>query len=181
MENQKNKNGVIILLIVIIAILAVLCMLLGTGAINFKSSAQNSNEQSNTDEQTITNDNDSIANNSGNTNQNVINSNIVDNTKPLDGEIADSTNDVTSWTKEYSTATSYKVSKEFCGPPVPTSAFIFEIKNGILSLTNESTDESATLDGITNFKNMTYVQLFTSCYNYSIYLLTDDGKYYSIK
>lgn len=171
MEQEKNKNGVIILLIIIIVVLAILCVLFATGMINLKSDVQGNNEQNNTNDQTVIDSN--------NTNENVINDNKTDNTTPLKGEIVDNTSDVTSWTKEYSTLTTYKVSKEFCGPPVPTSAFIFDIKNGVLTLTNENTGESATLDGVTNFKSLVYVQLYTSCYSYSIYLLTNDGKLYS--
>ena len=172
MEQEKNKNGLIILLVVLVVILTVLCILFATGTISFGNKADNNNEQTTID------DNSGITNDSDNTNENTIDSDKTDNTKPLDGEIADSTTDVTSWAKEYSTATSYEVSKEFCGPPVPTAAFIFEIKDGVLSLTNKDTGQSSTLEGITNFKNITYVQLYTSCYSYSIYVSTEDGKLY---
>ena len=44
MENKNNNKGVIALLIVIIVILAVLCVLLATGTINFKSNVTNTND-----------------------------------------------------------------------------------------------------------------------------------------
>ena len=52
MEQEKNKNGVIILLVVIIAILAVLCVLFATGTISLKPNESNNNQQTNADSQT---------------------------------------------------------------------------------------------------------------------------------
>ena len=166
MEQEKNNKGVVVLLVIIIVILLALVVLLATGTISFKNNSKNENQQSNI--------NNYVDNNGDNTNEGINGT----NNEPLKGEIVENTNNVAEWIREYSSLTNYKVSKEFCGPPVPTSNFVFEIKNGILSLTNEDTGDSATLDGITNFKSMAYVQLYTSCYSYSIYLLTDDGKLY---
>ena len=63
---------------------------------------------------------------------------------------------------------------------MPTNAaFTLEIKNGLLTLANKDTGESQALEDVKNFKSLTYVELFSSCFSYSIYLLTDDGKIYT--
>ena len=56
MEQEKNKNGVIIFLVVLVIILAVLCVLFATGTISFKSNEANNN----------TNDNNQVTDNSNN-------------------------------------------------------------------------------------------------------------------
>lgn len=45
MEQEKNNNGVIILLVVIIAILAVLCVLFATGTISLSKNTSNDSQQ----------------------------------------------------------------------------------------------------------------------------------------
>ena len=48
MEQKKNKNGVIALLVVLVVILAVLCVLFATDTINFKTNKSNNNQSSET-------------------------------------------------------------------------------------------------------------------------------------
>ena len=55
MEQEKNKNGVIILLVVLVIILAVLCVLFATGTISFKSNELNNNQQTTENSQINTN------------------------------------------------------------------------------------------------------------------------------
>ena len=61
MENKKNNKGVIVLLIIIITILSVLCVLLATDTINFKSK-DTTNNNSNQTIENITNNSLKFAN-----------------------------------------------------------------------------------------------------------------------
>lgn len=61
MEQGKNKNGVIILLVVLVVILAALCVLFATGTIKLKSDETTNNpssENTNTQQKTETNESD---------------------------------------------------------------------------------------------------------------------------
>ncbi len=155
MENQSKNSG----LYVLIVILCILVLGLGGYIVYDKIINNNTNNISNDNSKEIKKNN-----------------NREDNTPIIKGEINDNTNNASLYEKEYSTKTNYEVSKDFCLPT--TAAFIFEIKDGVLTLTNKSTGESSTFKNVTNFKNLEYVQLYTSCTSYAIYLLTDDGKIY---
>ena len=156
---HKNKNNS---LYVLVAILCVLALIFG-GYIFYDKVLSNKGNQ-----------NDNIMDN--NSNENNETNNKVDNPQSIKGEINNNSNIANSNAKEYSTKTSYEVPKDFC---IPTAtAFVFEIKNGILTLTNKSTGESSAFENVTNFKYLEYVQLYTNCTSYAIYLLTDDGKIY---
>ncbi len=64
MEQEKNKNGVIILLAVLVVILTVLCVLFATGTISFKSNETNNNTSDNN--QVTDNSNNQVTDNSNN-------------------------------------------------------------------------------------------------------------------
>ena len=78
--------------------------------------------------------------------------------------------------KTYISDKSFKVEKNYCMPT--ETAFNFEIKNGVLYLTNLTTSDRSILKDINNFKSIAYVKTGTSCNSYSLYLLTKDGNVY---
>jgi len=84
-ENQKNNKGVITLLIVIIVILSVLCVLLATGTISFKSNEVNTNKPNDNITDNVT-DNNELTNNDGNesTENNDIERVVLDNENKTD-------------------------------------------------------------------------------------------------
>ena len=69
MQQEKNKNGVIALLVVIIVILLALVVLLATGTVSFKKESSHSNEKDTNNEQTSI-DSNVNSDNGGNENSN---------------------------------------------------------------------------------------------------------------
>lgn len=68
MEQEKNKNGVIILLVAFIIILTILCVLFATNTISFNSNSVNNSNQSNGE--AIENNNETDITNSAEQNEN---------------------------------------------------------------------------------------------------------------
>ena len=166
MEKKSNKTMVIFLVVIALITLAAIAVLI-VGITNYK----------NRKTENIIENNDNVVQDDNSISLNC--KNEIDKTDisvPYIAEIVDNTVNIDAYTKKYSNQTIYEFTTGYCISPETT--FAFEIENGILSLTNKNTGESSSLTGISNFKSLVYVKLFTSFYSYKIYLLTEDGKVY---
>ena len=184
---KKNNNKIILLLIITIIFIFVFCCILfvkktvylnNNNSYNVKEDKNDLSNGNNSVKEDL-NDNNSVKedlNDLSNDDRCMQEITKVDVSIPYKSTITDNAIDIGAFTKIYSSATLYEFTTSYCISPETT--FAFEIKDGILSLSNKNTGKVSYLDGINNFKNLVYVKLFTSFYSYKLYLLTDDGKVY---
>ncbi len=158
MEQGKNKNGIIALLVVIIIILLALVILLATGIINLKSNVtNNSNNQSNVD---ITENNNTAKDN---TNDN------SDNQKSQD-------NDVSEFNYIRQTSVILVEEPNCTGRPASVKADINSSKNiDIFEGTNAGAEEIV----VGNAKYLYKVGII-ACDNVKLYYITEDNELYVV-
>ncbi len=168
---MEEKKRLIILFAIIGILLLALITLFATKIIAFKNDAEQANNSSQ-----INTDN----NNSKDIDDSAIHCKEeiekVDASLSYKIGIVDNTLNIDTFTKVYSNNVTYEFKTAYCISPETT--FIFEIKNGVLTLTNKNTGKVSSYYGINNFKSLIYVKLYTSFYSHKIYLLTEDGKLY---